>query len=98
MTNDGSLDIVLNAPTFGKGKKPRLYILSTNDNDGDNYSNFSGDCDDSSTTSYPGADDDDGDGVDDDCDGTRDDEYDFSYANNGAVTAVTAQPFFPTGY
>lgn len=94
MDDDGSLDLVLSAPTFGKGKKPRLYILSTSDKDGDQYSNFTGDCDDSAITSYPGAEDDDGDGVDDDCDGTRDDDYDFSYANKGAVTVVTAEPFF----
>jgi hypothetical protein len=94
MNDDGSLDMVLNAPTFGKGKKPRLYILSTVDQDGDNYSNFTGDCNDTAITSYPGADDDDGDGVDDDCDGVRDDGYDFSNVKNGAVTSVTVKPFF----
>ncbi len=94
MDGDDRLDLVLNAPTYKKGKQAHLYLLSSGDMDGDTHTTFTGDCDDTDAEMNADADDSDGDQVDDNCDGTKDEGYPFSFAKNGAVTEVAPLSFY----
>jgi hypothetical protein len=53
----------------------RLYTSADRDLDGDGYSQNQGDCNDTDPTAFPGGDDANCDGIDNNCSGTADDEY-----------------------
>lgn len=82
--DDGSLDGT-NAAAMGRGevRPPRP---TRGDFDRDGYTRADGDCDNRDPEVYPGAPDDQGDGVDNDCDGSADEDYTRADADGDGYT------------
>ncbi|MBI4407222.1 MAG: VCBS repeat-containing protein [Candidatus Kerfeldbacteria bacterium] len=90
---DQKNDLIVGSPYYQAGQPARLYLLTSRDQDSDQFTGLSGDCDDTISTINPDERDDTGDQVNNDCDGYTDEAATFSPLQNGKIVSVELLPY-----